>query len=217
LNYMSKYLCILALFIRNLLTPFLFSIPKYIHSPLQMIIIGLAYYFEKDKTDDFFISRKNLKRKIFIGIILTPLFCGTEYIFDYWRGEAFTTFYWKSFFLLPVFVLTSGWRAGIYEELLYRSLLMGLLLRKFKNPIFPILIQGILFYVAHPRYLQAGSWGAGLMTLVTGLTFGIITYKTKSIIPTIIIHSTINVYGLISMPFAEAFIKAINAWGLKIL
>ncbi|OIK11786.1 hypothetical protein BIV59_11005 [Bacillus sp. MUM 13] len=75
--------------------------------------------------------------------------------------------------------------APIWEEVFFRGVLLFFLL-KFTKPVWAISISSILFALFHPMY-----W---IITLVSGVLLSITTYKTKSLIPSVISHSLWNLY-----------------------
>ena len=82
----------------------------------------------------------------------------------------------------------------IAEEILFRRIVLNSLLanRHFRyKPIWPILITALLFSLIHispARYAY---------TFIDGLFFTWIAYRTKSIIPSIVLHSFNNCYVFI--------------------
>jgi membrane protease YdiL (CAAX protease family) len=86
--------------------------------------------------------------------------------------------------------------APILEELIFRGIILDGLLRKY-SPIKSIFISSFLFGIVHLNPWQ----------FVTGLIIGIfsgwIYYRTKSLLPSIIIHATANLSGFILRYFID--------------
>lgn len=87
--------------------------------------------------------------------------------------------------------------APALEELIFRGIILDGLLKKY-SPIKSILISSILFGLVHLNPWQ----------FVTGLVIGIfsgwIYYKTKSLLPSIIIHAAANLSGFITRFFIDS-------------
>lgn len=74
----------------------------------------------------------------------------------------------------------------IWEEAFFRGVLLFILL-KFLKPFWAITISSIVFSLFHPLYF--------VIIFVWGGLLAIMTYKTKSLIPAMITHSTWNLYA----------------------
>ncbi|WP_369795238.1 lysostaphin resistance A-like protein [Sporosarcina sp. ZBG7A] len=74
----------------------------------------------------------------------------------------------------------------IWEEAFFRGVLLFILL-KFLKPFWAITISSIVFSLFHPLYF--------VIIFVWGLLLAIMTYKTRSLIPAMITHSTWNLYA----------------------
>jgi uncharacterized protein len=82
-------------------------------------------------------------------------------------------------------ILVSTIIAPLWEEILFRGIILFTLL-KYVKPFIAIPIVAVIWAFSHPMY-----W---VITLISGVLLGIMTYKTKSITPSIITHSTWNLY-----------------------
>lgn len=160
----------------------------------------------------FFISRKKVARDVFFGIFAEILWCAIEFALDLIGGSPLQNPQWNSILLFPMLLIIAGWRAGLYEELLFRSLTMGIVNKVTGIAGIAIFTQAILFYLAHTHYLQTGLWYQSFVTGIMGLVMGYVTYKRKSIIPAIIVHSFSNTFGAIFLPASFAWEKAISTW-----
>jgi membrane protease YdiL (CAAX protease family) len=86
--------------------------------------------------------------------------------------------------------------APILEELLFRGIILDGLLKKY-SPLTAILISSLLFGLAH---LNPWSFINGL---IIGTFSGWIYYKTRSVLPSIIIHASANLSGFLFKYFVD--------------
>ncbi|WP_177201248.1 CPBP family intramembrane glutamic endopeptidase [Bacillus sp. OV322] len=97
-------------------------------------------------------------------------------------------FYYKHGLLKGVSIggiVDAAFLAPIWEEVFFRGVLLFFLL-KFTKPVWAISLSSVLFALFHPMY-----W---IITLVSGVLLSITTYKTRSLIPSVISHSLWNLY-----------------------
>jgi len=80
--------------------------------------------------------------------------------------------------------------APIFEELIYRGIILDGLLKRYSATI-SILVSSILFSVVHMNLPQI------LPALVAGIFMGWVYYKTKNVTLTILIHACMNLTGFI--------------------
>lgn len=120
---------------------------------------------------------------IFIGIVsalltLTGMLVGSiqtgKYVFSP------STITWSQ----AVFSLTPG----IWEEVLFRGVLMILLIRATKSFKKASIIQILLFGLAHIKGLDMLSFIDAFSVMLLAIAFTYIVYKTRSLIPAIIFH-----------------------------
>lgn len=189
-----------------------YAISNIVYVPLEIALCLAALFFERKHLASFFISFRKWKSDLFLGFILAAVWCSVEYFFEGLDLGDARAFYWDSFFMIPVLVLLAGWRAGVYEELLFRSLLMGYLRLFSKNSWFFVLTQALVFWAAHPRYYMHGLWVQSATNFIFGLLLGIVVHKRSSILPAMVIHSIGNTYGVVGMPLVQAFSKALHSW-----
>lgn len=76
--------------------------------------------------------------------------------------------------------------APIAEELAFRGLIMGYMKEYLPN-VLAIILQALLFGWYHGMLIQ------GSYAFVLGIFLGLVAYKTKSLIPSIILHASINI------------------------
>jgi membrane protease YdiL (CAAX protease family) len=203
-------LTLIALLVRLVIIN-VWKIPQIVYVPIELCLIGVALYFERDRLRTFFIRTDRIKADLVLGVILgilNALVEATQYRISH--GE-FLPYRLDTILIVPVGILVAGWRAGVYEELLFRSLSMGYLKMWSRNGLFAIVGQGLLFWVAHVRYLNPEStWG--IFTLIFGLLLGALTYWRGSVIPAMIIHAIANSYGASVFPPGEYLEKALRSW-----
>ncbi len=82
-------------------------------------------------------------------------------------------------------VIDSTLFTPIWEEIFFRGVLLFLFL-KFLKPSMAIMLSSAIFSLFHPMY-----W---IITFLSGILLGVTTYKTRSLIPSIITHSIWNLY-----------------------
>ncbi|MDR0975141.1 MAG: CPBP family intramembrane metalloprotease [Ruminococcus sp.] len=86
--------------------------------------------------------------------------------------------------------------APFLEELLFRGIILGSLSRY--NRTFAIIISAIAFGFTHGNIQQA------CYSMIAGIVFAAVDLRYNSIIPSIISHSFINIFGMISSFFMKA-------------
>jgi uncharacterized protein len=86
--------------------------------------------------------------------------------------------------------------APILEELLFRGIILDGLLKRY-SPLVSILISSFLFGIAH---LNPWSFINGL---AIGMFSGWVYFKTRSILPSIIIHASANLSGFLLRQFID--------------
>jgi CAAX protease family protein len=95
---------------------------------------------------------------------------------------------------------------GIPEELAYRGVIFGRLMPWLGRPGNSLAISSIVFGLSHvPSYLAAGnslglSLAIGLFGLGPGLLLGYVFYRTRSIWPGAIWHTSISGVALLFWP-----------------
>ena len=79
--------------------------------------------------------------------------------------------------IIPIVVL-----APIVEELLFRGGMQGYLLRKWKNPVWAIIIPALVFGAIHGNPAQS------FFAAILGVVLGWIYYRTGSLLPGMLMH-----------------------------
>ncbi len=109
-------------------------------------------------------------------------------------------------FQLIIAVLLMVIIAPVFEEFLFRGLVMGELLM-FMRPWAAIVLQGIIFGIAHAALFQS------IFASVLGIMLGVIYYYTKSFKAASIYHITFNA----SVIFATTELSSVSAVVILIL
>jgi membrane protease YdiL (CAAX protease family) len=86
--------------------------------------------------------------------------------------------------------------APIFEELIFRGIILDGLLKRY-SPLVSILISSLLFGFAHVNPWQF------ILGLIIGLFFGWVYYKTRSVLPSIIMHASVNLCGYLLRNFVD--------------
>ena len=86
--------------------------------------------------------------------------------------------------------------APILEELLFRGIILDGLLKNY-SPVISILISSILFGIAH---LNPWQFVNGLLI---GIFSGWVYFRTRSVLPSIIIHASANLSGFLFRQFVD--------------
>jgi membrane protease YdiL (CAAX protease family) len=200
---------VVALLIRLVVVQ-IWTIPRLVYIPLELLLITGALYLEKKRLGDFFLVKPRLKQDLLIGIFLGVFYCIFSWIIGGLDSGFYPTYRIDTLLIVPVGVLLSGWRAGVYEELLFRSLAMGYL-RRYSPALVAVSGQALLFYFAHARYFdEHHHWG--LETGIFGFLLGWLAYFRRSVIPGMVIHALSNSYGAATLPPAEYIDKALRSW-----
>lgn len=201
---------LVALFVRLVVVQ-LWKIPQIIYIPIELLLLTTALYFERDRLSQFFLRFDRIKGDIVWGLVLGLLFCIVESLYLSLNKGQSRDFRIDTLLLVPVGVALAGWRAGVYEELLFRSLAMGYFVQFSRRKFVAVLGQGFLFWIAHIRYFNAdGDWGVS--SLIFGLALGVLTIYRGSVIPAMIIHAIGNSYGGATLEPLEYLGKALRSW-----
>ncbi|HEY5122148.1 MAG TPA: type II CAAX endopeptidase family protein [Ignavibacteria bacterium] len=165
------------------------------------ITFGIAYFIRKNKTSNssfnLTIENKRILPFIVIGTIvlllgITPPIQSLIPLSESIKNLSSNIASHKGIFTFLAMVIA----APILEELIFRGIILDGLLKKY-SPVISILISSLLFGLAHINPWQ----------FVTGLLFGIfsgwIYYKTRSVLPSIIIHSSANLSGFLLRYFID--------------
>ena len=101
-------------------------------------------------------------------------------------------------------IITNATLAGVGEELIFRKLLLGFLLKKNKNKYIPyIIICGSIFGIVHLSNLFYGAQVSFvicqvLVASLAGIMFGFVYYYTRSFILCASIHTLYDIAALMS-------------------
>lgn len=210
MNHGALALFVLALSIRLVVVQ-LWTIPRLMYIPVELLLTIGAVYLERDRPAVFFLRRTSLLADLGIGMGLAILAALLEWSNGWVSTGKPTTYRWDTLLLVPVGVLIAGWRAGVYEELLFRSLAMGYLHEATRSRAAAALGQALLFWLAHIRYFDA-EHHYGASTALFGLLLGILAMARRSVVPGMVWHSISNSYGAATLTPLEYLHKALSSW-----
>jgi len=125
----------------------------------------------------------NIFKYIIIGVISAIITLSGMMLASYQIGKYIPTLSTITL-TQAVFSLTPG----IWEEILFRGVIMIVLLRLTKSLKKAAVIQIILFGLVHIKGFDLISFVDAFSVLIMAISFTYITYKTKSLIPAIIFH-----------------------------
>lgn len=169
-----------------------------IFSIFGAVIFLLVY--RKLQLKDYFLTFKQHKKNLKKGILIISVIFLVSTILNFTFNSSKA---WNTETIL--YQLTMP---GINEEIAYRGILLGLLVKTLKNYTFfnpAILITAILFGMAHGLFLNNDfelvfKTQAFFETMIMGIIWAWVTIKTGSILLALISHNLGNVSGkLISM------------------
>ncbi len=142
------------------------------------------------------ISLRALRDIVFVAVGMIILVEFIQYIMDVIVGnEHFINDDLKVLYPLNYLLIVPvvGIIVPIVEEGVFRGYLLRIMLRNKFSPIFAIVLQALLFTVAHLSFQNAPA------IFVAGIILGYIAYSFYSILPGIIIHSIFNILVLIDI------------------
>lgn len=189
-----------------------YRIPKALFVPLELLLLVCALCLERQRLADFFVTRDRAASHVLLGLCLGAVWCAADGLISHGFGQTFRTVQPSGVAILPLAIVVSILRSSLYEELLFRSLLMGYLVRRLQRPAAANGIQALAFLLAHLRYFDEQSWWIGLATLVNGLLWGWLTLRTKSVIPVVLIHGALNTWAVIFFPASQALPTLASSW-----
>jgi membrane protease YdiL (CAAX protease family) len=187
-----------------------YPIPKYAIVPLELGLLAGFFYENRERLEDFFITRKGFLGDAFLGLLIGAALACLEALYDDRLGESHSLFR-ASLLYLPLALVIVGWASSLYEELLFRSALMGTA-KKHVGPLAALILQSIVFFFAHARYFAAGRWHSAIATGLIGLALGAVTLKRKSLTPAWIAHAVLNTYGIVYFPTGEVLSRILSSW-----
>lgn len=181
-------------FITNNLSQFHEQLGKFESIIWLVIFLGITFFFQSTRT----LLLPLLDVKVFRNmstyfLIVSTLFVSFLFLklcihFEVLLDERFIFNYKNGLLHVEnwIGVLTLSVVPPIWEELLFRGIILFLLLKVVKSYI-AIPIVTTIWAVFHPEY-----W---VVTLISGLLLGYMAYKTKSLLPSIVTHSIWNLYA----------------------
>jgi membrane protease YdiL (CAAX protease family) len=184
---------------------FFYSSPLFFRSfgiagiPLTHIValfspgIIIAIVSKKDLKELYFLRLPQKKRYYFIGIGLWFLALVLSGIYSMYAVkylpeeiellESFDYIFANTSFMMQILIIVLI--PSIVEELLFRGLIMSSLLREMR-PLNAVLISSLLFASMHFSIIKL------FPTFILGAVFGYVVYKSKSILPGILLHFVNN-------------------------
>ncbi|TFF94963.1 MAG: CPBP family intramembrane metalloprotease [Promethearchaeota archaeon] len=216
LLYLGSYLLVPLILIS--LSPISFGLALWLNFLIVFGLLALLFLVvipllievpvEKDSYGDYFnaigLRKLEPKNKILkITVISAVTFFIFGFIGSLILGQTVfnfgVLFAWPSQNNLGLFVFIFQLRPGIWEEVAFRGVILGLLLQGFgkKSSIF---LSGVLFGLMHFLNLIGGASLLGTIFQVIfasflGFLFGYIMTETKNLFPCIILHYLFNVFG----------------------
>jgi len=134
---------------------------------------------------NYFISNENTLKSVGFGIFLglcLGVFVNTFYNIHYNNSSL----------LVQVYELS----VAFSEELLFRSILLGILIKYELRPGLAILIQSTVFMLGHLSYFYESQWVALIGVALLGILSGWLTLRYRNVIGAVGLHSVYNLYFL---------------------
>lgn len=180
---------------------------------VEMALLFAYIFLNRARWPQLLIRFDRWKSDVLIGACVGVGYCAVEYGWDYANGAVPTSLYWKSLLFLPLVLVIVGWASALYEELLFRSVLLSVSLRAFGRPWVAIVVQAALFGLAHwNRYFHEGMWYHAVSTTVFGLVLGVLAWQRRSFLPGWVAHALSNSYGVMFIPSELVLEKALGSW-----
>ncbi len=126
---------------------------------------------------------------VFSIIITSPLTNPKEYFNNLLEDKLKLVVFTRTEFDLYITIkfISAILFAPLFEEILFRKQILGLLLKRY-SPFISIVLSSILFAAGHLRFNDVGT------LFIWGLLLGIVYYKTNSIEASILFHSFISFF-----------------------
>lgn len=143
--------------------------------------------FEKTKVDTYVWLLKGFA----IGIILSFVFAIPRYIeLEEQIQQSLHNYDYLIVFFLISF-LTQLVHASLIEEFLFRGFLWGCLKKIGVKDRWILVIQAVLFWIAHINYIDRG-YSFWIVVPMSALVLGLLVWKSRSITTSMITHSVLN-------------------------
>lgn len=160
-----------------------------------MLLLGVAILlFGIVRHDHWTYSDLGFKRNFMKNIIPYSLFTGGGVFFLLWLSQIVphSPFleWWENAKFLLLFIPIS-----ILQEIIFRGILMNMLERAFRSPIFIIILNAAIFSLMHVIYLD--SIFVLPMTFMAGIGFAWMYYKYKNLALISISHTILNFVAMI--------------------
>jgi membrane protease YdiL (CAAX protease family) len=174
-----------------------FKLPKVVFVTIELLLLFGVLYLERHRLKNFFICKIHVWRAIGFGILLSFPFCAFDGLFSWIGGEQYNEITWSVLLIFPFLIPLAVLRAALYEELLFRSIVLRYLLDYCENQYVANAIQSSLFLLAHIRYFTAEEWWTAAIIWINGFLWGLVVIRWKNVIVTTVVHSMINTYGFL--------------------
>ena len=154
--------------------------------------------FSKRSLKEIFLSKKNLKKSLFYGLIgsIVLISINTVILHHVFGGfylmPELKEFGW--WFPLAIFLGTQL-PTGAGEEVLFRGFLQSHL-RNYFPKFWVVLTQAIIFVLLHPRYYIGGPYYISFSVFMFGIVAGFIALKTENLSGPILMHGLFNTVGV---------------------
>lgn len=162
---------------------------------INLVIIRLSFVFplwlpcviylllNSKNANEYFVSQKNTLKSLLYGITTgLALGCLINYLYG---NQQQTAGIWV--WIYQLFTVLG-------EELFFRGILLGTMMKSNVKQWVSILIQALIFLAGHSRYFVSGSWIAIIGILLIGVSAGIITTKFRNVLGAIVLHAAYNLF-----------------------
>ncbi len=159
-----------------------------------IIVISIAFVIFKSKKNNKLVNDENIsltKREILLlfvgGVSFNILISAGIYFLvprEYIASYSAQISNLSSSDLWIINLISVGIVSPIVEEIIFRYGIMGCFIDL--SPVLAIFYQAILFATVHGSPIQM------IYTFILGITFGYLTYNTRSILPSMLLHISLN-------------------------
>lgn len=173
------------------------------------LFFGYACYYKYRKKSGFDNSKINISniiiRETLIGFFLGSI--ATFFSFLLFLSIREVEFFPARFsYLLLTYAFVFSLGAAVFEEVVFRGILQGILHRIFKRKLYaPVVIFPVacLFTYTHIKYYSDFFHLRIILVALSGLIFGIMTYKTKALWLSMGAHFSWNFFQIIAFGYEQ--------------
>lgn len=135
------------------------------------------------KRSDFNLDFPNAKKVLLTSVVfIIGMGCWTNYLTELTELPDRFADEFRMLMNHPIGVFSIVIMAPLMEELLVRGGMQGHLMRKWKNPMWAIVVSSLIFGLIHGNPVQI------FFAFLSGLALGWIYYRTGSLLPGILMH-----------------------------